>query len=102
VVLGLFTGAAMSTQPGHFVAHPPGGGTLPLVGWSISGGDYRVAHFLGLHTQQLLPLVGWWLVRRQTPLARGRIVLGAVAIAWCALVAIAYAQAVAGLPFHRL
>lgn len=104
VVLGIFTGAAMSTQPGHFVGHPPGGGTPPLLGWSLEGGDYRVAHFFGMHTQQALPLTGLLLARsRATPSLRsGIVILWMVAAGWTALVAVTFAQALSGLPFHDL
>jgi hypothetical protein len=34
VLLGIFTGAAMGGQPGHFVGHAPGAATVPVLGWS--------------------------------------------------------------------
>ncbi|AKJ28358.1 hypothetical protein [Caldimonas brevitalea] len=55
-VLGTGVGALLSTQ------QPPSGG-IPIVGWSLSGGDLRPAHFLGIHAQQLLPLAGLALAR---------------------------------------
>ena len=61
-ILGATVGGYMGSQPGHWV-----GGTasdaagLPLFGWSRDGGDLRVAHFLGIHALQILPLAGWWM-----------------------------------------
>ena len=85
VLLALKTGTAllvMSALVGIFMAQPKNGkgwsgdtigghsiGTdvdhdvIPLIYWSAEGGDLRVAHFIGLHGFQLLPLAALFLSR---------------------------------------
>lgn len=59
VLLGGVFGAWISTKNSHFIG---GDGTdasgLPFVGWSTTGGDLRIAHFLGLHALQVMLAVG--------------------------------------------
>jgi hypothetical protein len=69
------------------VGAPDGGPGLPGLGWSTRAGDLRIAHFLGMHALQAVPLLGWMLARR---LPRR-----AVLLTWVG--AALYAGAVAGL-----
>lgn len=68
-ILGLVSGATLSVNGGHYVgAIPAGHATLPLFGWSLSIGDLRIAHFLGLHALQIIPAFGLllWLLMRES------------------------------------
>jgi len=51
----------------HTVGAPDGGRGLPVTAWSADHGDLRIAHFLGMHGLQVLPLLAWWIARRRVP-----------------------------------
>lgn len=90
--------AGVIDGPGHWVGGVRSDATgLPVFGWSTTGGDLRVPHFLATHLLQILPLVGWWADRSglQTP---RRWVWSALVAGLVALVATGW-QALQGRPF---
>ena len=91
------------TLGAHTVGGPDGGPGLPITGWSTRHGDLRVAHFVGLHALQVLPLLAWLLQRYATRLgvlARVRLVRLAT-VACAAVVGLLTWQALRGLPLLR-
>ena len=85
----------------HAVGAPDDGPRLPLTGWSATGGDLRVPHFLGLHALQALPLAAWFIERRRRSQGQegaGARPVIAFGVGWLGLTAVALAQALRGQP----
>ncbi|MDY7091287.1 MAG: hypothetical protein SYR96_40195, partial [Actinomycetota bacterium] len=86
----------------HAVGVPDGGPGLPVTGWSTTGGDLRIGHFVGLHGLQFLPLLAILLTRRTRlhERTRARLILVAGA-AYGGMVVLLTWQALRGQPLLR-
>jgi hypothetical protein len=98
-LIGLAEGFLMATAATHTVGTPDGGPGLPLLGWSTVGGDLRIAHFIGMHALQGLPLFAAALAvgHRLDEVTRVRLVQVAAA-AWTGLVVLLTWQALRAQP----
>jgi hypothetical protein len=103
-LLASIEGVAMIQQMAHTVGQPDGGPGLPLVNWSTRSGDLRIAHFLGFHALQILPLVGYSLSRRREhlPQRRQMTYLLIVTLIYAAVAVAVFRQAMGGRPLISL
>lgn len=93
-LLTLAVGFTLGGMGSHWIGGDQTDATgLPVMGWSTTGGDLRVAHFFALHLMQVLPFAAW--------IGGGRAAIAAAA-AGLAVVALTYVQALNGLPFIPL
>jgi hypothetical protein len=94
----VFIAMTLASGDGHWIggARSDAGG-LPLLGWSRTGGDLRVAHFWALHAQQFIPLAGWLVVRTRMRWQRSAVLV--FAAAYIGLMAFTFVQALQEQPF---
>lgn len=89
---------------GHSVGVADGGPIMPVTGWSTTGGDLRIPHFVGIHAVRIVPLLALALalLLRRIPLLRTestRVRLVFVSAAgYAGLTALALWQALRGQP----
>jgi hypothetical protein len=92
----LRAGRRLATAGGHTIGAADGGPGLPGTGWSVEHGDLRVAHFLGLHGLQVLPLITLAIGRLGWAEARRVRLVWAISVSYLSLFAVLLWQATRG------
>ncbi len=98
-ILGSSIGGAMIGAQSHNVGVATGGPGLPFVNWSTLGGDLRIAHFMGLHALQIIPLAGYLLSQNKPVRSRwATVAIVVIALLYGVAVVGLYQQAMSGIP----
>jgi low affinity Fe/Cu permease len=92
-VLTTIVGFYLGGQGGHWIGGDMTDATgTGFFGWSTTGGDLRVSHFIAFHAAQILPLAGF---------SNKREVVYFAAVAIVVLTVLTFIQAISGVPLFR-
>jgi hypothetical protein len=89
-----FQGLAMGGRQTHTIGSEVQTTFLPFFKWNMKEGDLRVAHFIGMHALQIIPLLAFYLLKNT------KVVFG-LSFIYLILAVFVLMQALQGKPFIR-
>jgi len=99
-MFGSLEGMIIVLNQAHAIGVPDGGPGLPFLNWATNAGDLRVAHAVGLHAMQVLPLAALAISRlwKNSSKSLQMGLLALFGILYIGVFVVAFRMAVAGQP----